>query len=304
MVAHDRIRLIGLLRKSPAPAGLFYVRDVRSIEFALMSSAPPPAFRALATKTTSPAYEPSYELSGDGDLLGEAHARAGDLVADIPGWLRPEDALKLYELAYFARGPILEIGTYRGKSGTLMAMAVRDAAGASVVVTVDVDPEAGRAAARYAAERGVADRLLPFRGSAEAFFAVNPTFAPALVFVDGDHSHRGASTDLHTLEAHVPAGGLVLLHDYLDPKNDDPGDEEVDVVRAAGESWLARDAEFAGVFGMCALFRRRRGGPPQPTVGTFDLLRYDTPRLQYLQRVRWPAGRAARGLQDRLRHRG
>jgi hypothetical protein len=27
MVAHDRIRLTGLLRKSPATAGLFYVRD-------------------------------------------------------------------------------------------------------------------------------------------------------------------------------------------------------------------------------------------------------------------------------------
>jgi predicted O-methyltransferase YrrM len=43
----------------------------------------------------------------------------------VPGWLRPEDALKLYELAYYATGPILEIGTYRGKSGTLMAIAAR-----------------------------------------------------------------------------------------------------------------------------------------------------------------------------------
>jgi predicted O-methyltransferase YrrM len=269
-----------------------------------MSSAQAPAFRTLATKTTTAGYEPSYVFPGGGDRLGDAHTRAHELVADVPGWLRPEDALKLYELAFFARGPILEIGTYRGKSGTLMAMAARDAGNASIVVTVDVDPEAGRAAARAAAERGVADRLLPFRGSAEAFFAANSAFAPALVFVDGDHSHRGASTDLRTLEARVPTGGLVLLHDYLDPKNDDPADNEIDVVRAARESWLARDAEFAGVFGACALFRRQRGGPPVPTVGIFDLLRYDSPRLQYLQRVRWPAGRAARGLLGRARGAG
>jgi len=58
------------------------------------------------------------------------------------------------------------------------------------------------------------------------------------------------------------------------------------------------------VFGACGLFRRLRGGPPEPAVGSFDLLRYDTPRLQYLQRVRWPAGRIARGFLGRARRAG
>src|SRR5262249_44886716 len=35
---------------------------------------------------------------------------------DIPGWLRREDALKLYEMAYFTNGHILELGTYQGLS--------------------------------------------------------------------------------------------------------------------------------------------------------------------------------------------
>src|SRR5215211_8617225 len=103
-----------------------------------------PPFRALPAKTSSRDYEPSYEFGGQ--RVSEAHDRAEELVADVPGWLRPEDALKLYELAYYARGPILEVGTYRGKSGTLMAIAARDARHSGLVVSVDVDPAAARAA--------------------------------------------------------------------------------------------------------------------------------------------------------------
>jgi len=140
----------------------------------------------------------------------------------------------------------------------------------------------------------VRDRLVLVRGSAEAFFRANRTFHPSLVFLDGDHSYPAVSRDLRTLEPHVPRGGLILLHDFLDPKNDDPTDKEVGVVAAVADSWVADQCEFAGVFGACGLFRRARNGVVAPEPGAFDLLRYDSPRLQYLQRVRWPLGRAVR----------
>lgn len=113
----------------------------------------PPRFRAHPEKTSTRDYEPSYDFGGP--RLGEAHESAADAVAGIPGWLRPEDALKLYELAYHASGPILEIGTYRGKSGTLMAMALRDAGRPQLVVSVDVDPAAAPAAAAAADRKSV-----------------------------------------------------------------------------------------------------------------------------------------------------
>lgn len=255
----------------------------------------PAAFRAHPDKTSTRDYVPSYDL-GAADL-GEAHRRAAESVAAVPGWLRPEDVLKLYELAYHATGPILEIGTYRGKSGALMAMALRDAGRPHLLVSVDVDPTAAPAAAAAASVRGVRERIVFVRGSAEALFAANPGFRPSLVFVDGDHSEAAVRRDLETLETRVPAGALLVLHDYLDPKNDDPADEEVGVVAAVRSSWVERDCEFAGTFGACGLFRRLRGGPPAgPDPGAFGLLRYDSPRLQYRQRVRWPLGRAARRL--------
>jgi predicted O-methyltransferase YrrM len=268
----------------------------------VIPSVGPDAFRALPAKTDTREYEPSYDLGRR--FLTEAHERAEELVADVPGWLRTEDALKLYELAYCTGGPILEIGTYRGKSGTLMALAARDAGGGTIVVSVDVDPRAQRAAEEAAAAKGVGERIWPVRGSAEAFSAANPAFTPSLVFLDGDHSFAAVSRDLRTLEPHIPLRGLVLLHDYLDPRNSDPEIDEIGVVAAARESWLARDCEFAGVFGASGLFRRLRGGRARPGIGALDLRRYDGPRLQYLQRVRWPAGRLARRLLARTGLRG
>lgn len=251
-------------------------------------------FRPLPGKTTTRDYEPSYDLGGP--FLSKKHAQAQELVADVPGWLRPEDALKLYELAHFAEGPILEIGTHRGKSGTLMALALRDAGSAALVVSIDVDARAQREAAAAAAAKGVQDRLWLMAGSAGAFFAANPSFTPSLVFLDADHSYEGVRRDLDLLEPRVPGGGLVLLHDYLDPRNDDPSSPEIGVFRAARESWLSDSCEFAGVFGACGLFRRLRGGPASAGPGAFDLRRYDSARMQYLQRVRRPAGRMARRL--------
>jgi predicted O-methyltransferase YrrM len=255
-------------------------------------SAPP--FRPRSTKTSTRDYQPSYDFGGD--RVSGDHGRAEELVEDVPGWLRPEDALKLYELAYYARGPILEIGTYRGKSGTLMAIATRDAGRSALVVSVDVDPQALTAAAAAAAAKGVRDRLLLVRGSVEALFAANRTFRPSLVFLDADHSYEAVRRDLSTLEPHVPHGGLLLLHDFLDPRNDDPAEIEVGVAHAVRDSWVANHCEFSGVFGACGLFRRTDQGAQETDAGLFDLVRYDSPRLQYLQRVRWPLGVAARRL--------
>jgi hypothetical protein len=145
----------------------------------------------------------------------------------------------------------------------------------------------------------VHDLLWLVRGSARAFFAANPTFSPSLVFLDADHSYSAVRRDLSLLEPRVPRGGLLLLHDYHDPRNDDPQDQEIGVSRAAAHSWLAGQCEFAGTFGACGLFHRVEGGPELASLGAFDLRRYDSPRLQYRQRLRAPLGRTARRLLGR-----
>jgi predicted O-methyltransferase YrrM len=220
-----------------------------------MSDAPP--FVAHGDKADDPSYVPSFEI-GDRDL-GERQHRAVEAVQDLPGWLREEDALKLYELAWFSAGPVLDIGTYRGKSAVLMAQALLDGDRPGPIVSVDVDREALRAAAALAAARGLEERIALVRGTAEQLFRSVPGLRPAVVFLDGDHSRSGVARDLRALQPQVPAGGLMLFHDYYDARNADPSEPDYGVVQGVEESWVPRHCEFAGVFGCCALFRRRTG---------------------------------------------
>ncbi len=217
------------------------------------------------------------------------------LVETIPGWLLPEDAAKLFELASRSSGPILEIGTYYGKSAILMASAIKAAGRDTTVYSLDVDANLTRAAASEAKRRGVGDRIVFIRGTVSAFARAYPHLRPALTFVDGDHSFPGVQRDLLSLQALTPNGGLLLFHDFDDPRNDDPGCAEVKVRPAIEGSWVSAECEFCGTFGVCGLYERQMA-PPQPVVSTVDLLRLDSAREQYLQRVRYPAGRLWRKL--------
>ncbi len=233
-------------------------------------------------------------------MLDEQHRRIGEIVADIPGLLRPEDELKLYELAHQATGPILEIGTYRGRSATIMALGA--AAGErAMLFSVDVDPTAQRAAAAALAAHGVASGVVLVRGSAAAAVRVLRGLGPTLTFIDGDHSIAGVRSDLAVLEPVVPRDGLLLFHDFADPRNDDPQVDAIGVREGIAGSWVAKDCEFVGDYGACGLFRRREGEPPGPGPPVIDAVWRDSPRMQYLQRVRWPAGRLARGFLRRSR---
>ncbi|WP_246451051.1 class I SAM-dependent methyltransferase [Allostreptomyces psammosilenae] len=159
----------------------------------------------------------------------------------------PEDeGLALYRAAVEAAGdgpgrglPLLEIGTYCGRSTLLLAAAAREAG--TVVVTVDhhrgseeqqpgweyhdptlVDPELG-----------VMDTLPRFRrtlhraGLEEHVVAVvgrSPRVAAlwggplAMVFVDGGHTDEHALADYRGWAPKVVPGGLLVVHDvFPDP---------------------------------------------------------------------------------------
>jgi predicted O-methyltransferase YrrM len=222
----------------------------------------------------------------------------GDTVADVPGLLRPEDEEKLYELAHSTDGPILEIGTYRGRSTTIMALGAQAGAGA-LLFSVDVDPVAQRAAARALREHGADRHVVLVRGTVAAALRRFPGLTPSLTFLDGDHSAVGVGRDLTALEPVVPCGSLLLFHDFADPREEDPAVPEIAVQQGIRSSWVQTQCEFVGEYGVCGLFRRIVGGPAVASVPVVDALSLDSPRMQFLQRVRWPAGRFVRRWVDR-----
>lgn len=199
--------------------------------------------------------------SGDElEFLGAEHEEIVDRTSALEGLGYPEDALKLYELAWFSPGDVLEIGTFRGRATATMAMALVSAGNPARVVGIDIDDGVLRAAASGLSKAGLGHRVTLTRGTAETVLPRMPKLRPGLVFVDGDHSYRGVMKDLATLAPIVPDGSIVVLHDYEGYAAEDPYFTRV--FEAAADSWLSSECDFLGRFGLSGAFVRRSGGPP------------------------------------------
>jgi hypothetical protein len=160
---------------------------------------------------------------------------------------------------------VLEIGTFCGQSTAVMAMALAAAGSPARIVSADVDGESLAAARANLDRLGVGERVTLVHGDLRALRRAAPELRPGLVFVDGDHTLRGALADLRALRPIVAAGSLVVLHDYEGYEAEDP--YAVRVAEAAGRCWLASEAQFIGRFGLSGVFVRRRGGPAAPGGG-------------------------------------
>ena len=155
------------------------------------------------------------------------------------GFMPPDEGLALHDAAVSlqASGPLLEVGSYRGKSAVYLGAAAQR--GGRVLFCVDhhrgseenqpgwehhdpavVDPELG-----------VIDTLPFFRrtirdaGLEDAVVAVvgdSPTVAAlwamplAMVFIDGGHGAEPAHADYDGWARHVALGGLLAIHDVFE----------------------------------------------------------------------------------------
>ncbi|MFF4171810.1 class I SAM-dependent methyltransferase [Streptomyces sp. NPDC001744] len=193
------------------------------------------------------------------------------------GFMPVGEGLALYGAAAEAAKlglPLLEVGTYCGRSTILLAEAAREAG--TVAVTVDhhrgseeqqpgweyhdptvVDPEVG-----------LMDTLPTFRrtlrkaGLEEYVIAVvgrSPQVAKVwagqlgLVFVDGGHTDEHAVNDYEGWAPKVAPGGLLVIHDVF-PDPADGGQAPYRIYLRALESG---DFEEASVTGSLRVLRRR-----------------------------------------------
>jgi predicted O-methyltransferase YrrM len=165
------------------------------------------------------------------------HARAA------LGFMPDDEGLALYDAGLVAAtvGPLLEVGTYCGKSAIYLGAAARERD--TVLFTVDhhrgseenqpgwewhderlVDPDSGRLDTlpcfrRTIAAAGLEDTVVAVVGD-------SPTVARhwrtplGLVFIDGGHAFDVAFADYLGWAARVAPGGLLVFHDVFE----DPAD--------------------------------------------------------------------------------
>jgi predicted O-methyltransferase YrrM len=187
------------------------------------------------------------------DLL--AAARAAE------GFMPDDEGHALYVAARDVPvdGPLLEIGSYLGKSTLYLAAAARERTGSNgVVVTVAhhrgseehqpgweyhdpslVDDVTGRIDTlpgfrRTIAAAGAEDVVVAVLARAETLAGLwaRPL---AMLFLDGSHTDESAQRDYHGWAPHVAAGGLLAIHDVF-PDPADGGQAPYRVYRAALES--------------------------------------------------------------------
>ena len=165
-----------------------------------------------------------------------AHAEAAR------GFMPPDEGLALYDAAVgvpLAGGPMLEIGSYCGKSSVYLGAAARERE--TVLFALDhhrgseenqpgwewhepdlVDPAIGRIDTLPRFRRTVHDAGL--EGTVVALVGDSPTVARhwrtplALLFIDGGHGYEPAHRDYECWVPWVDDDGLLLIHDvFPDP---------------------------------------------------------------------------------------
>jgi predicted O-methyltransferase YrrM len=184
------------------------------------------------------------------------------------GFMPPDEGLALYEtaLAYGRVGPILEVGTYCGKSAIYLGAAAR--AADTVVVTVDhhhgseenqagwehhdptlVDPRTGRMDTlptfrTTIAAAGLEDRVIAVVGTSRAVASLWNT-PLGMVFVDGGHAEDLAQADYDGWAPHVLPGGALVFHDIF-PDPADGGQAPYRVYQRALDSGAWEERRITG----------------------------------------------------------
>jgi predicted O-methyltransferase YrrM len=159
------------------------------------------------------------------------------------GFMPPEEGLALYKAGLMAAdfGPLLEIGSFCGKSAIYLGAAAGEKG--AVLFSVDhhegseehqpgqeyfderlLDPETGKVNTlpifqKTIIKAGLENSVVAVLG-ASAEVAQKWTKRLGLVFIDGGHSDEAATADYEGWAPHIRVGGFLLIHDVFE----DPAD--------------------------------------------------------------------------------
>ena len=209
-----------------------------------------------------PEYRGIYSF--DGDFIDEDHraiavlpTQGALLCSETPGFLRPADALTLYELAFFSNGDILEIYSGSGLATTFLCRAALNANRGMRVLSVEADPERHRATARTVHDSGLERCYRGVFGDADNVTGrlIDRGRQFGFIFVDHNPDLGAMRRQCQRLGKLLKPGGLILFHDFNDERNiKDYGD--YGVYSAVEELLQGEEVTFVGMVGCCGLVRK------------------------------------------------
>lgn len=142
-----------------------------------------------------------------------------ELVDFVP-WPEPIEGCLLHALTQWThrRGRcVIEIGSLRGRSLSMLAMALRGVGSDSSLISIDPhwDQPHNFSHVRLALRQiGEEDRLVQYRRTVEPVSRILGRHAASLIFIDGDHSFDGVMTDFNNCRELLAPGGCMVFHDY------------------------------------------------------------------------------------------
>jgi predicted O-methyltransferase YrrM len=199
-------------------------------------------------------------------------ARLREIARNCKGYLDEEEGLRLYALAerYGRLGPVVEIGSYCGKSSVYLGAGAQ--AAGSLVVCIDHhrgseehqpgeeyhDPElfdaaSGRMDTLYALRRTLhlaklEDVCVPMvtRSTTAAKVWRTPL---GMVFIDGGHSFEAAFADYESWHDKIAHDGVLAIHDLF-PDPAEGGQAPIEIYRKALASGSFRALETTKTLGV------------------------------------------------------
>lgn len=195
-----------------------------------------------------------------------------DIWEHIKGFMDRDEAVRLYEVSLEAskNGPVIEIGSYCGKSAYVIGSACKE--NDSILFSVDHHrgSEEQQKGEEYFDPELYDKRLhrvntMPFFQETLAATGLEGTVVPivtssviagkkwsspiSMLFIDGGHSFEAAHTDYLTWAGHIRAGGYLVIHDiFFNP--DEGGQAPRQVYEIALESGNYQELEMTKTLGV------------------------------------------------------
>ena len=190
----------------------------------------------------------------------------------VKGFLAEDEAAALYHYGQESaqQGPILEVGSYCGKSTIYLGCAAQEQG--SVVFAVDhhrgsEEHQLGEEyhdAELYDGSIQLMDTFKEFRKNMRAA-NLEDTVVPvvstsktaarfwhtplSMVFIDGGHSFEAAETDYRSWITHIMIGGILAIHDLF-PDPEKGGQAPITIYRMALASGLFEELETVNTLGI------------------------------------------------------